>query len=1400
MTATHYRSKHWIKQGVFDDLASFRDLEDRIDAIEDPKDRGDIFEIFIEAYLETQPIHQCVDHWVVGDVPLTTCEDLNLPNDGTGIDGVYQDRLGNYIPYQVKYLRADQLPYKTFSTFYGVVDPALDQVLFTNAKRLSPRTPKRAGVRLHLADQFHSLSSEQLRDMEAWLKRKPVRRERATPDPAYQTQVLSDIKATLKSNDRATVVMACGTGKTLISLWAVEQAKPKTVLVVVPTLLLLKQTLEEWSKHTNVKGGFQYLCVCSDKSVGLRNDEAELDAAEAGFRIDTDPGEVRRFLEHDSAGMKVVFTTYQSSPVVGGAVSGLPPFDIAILDEAHKTTGRAGTSFSFALSDNNLPIRKRLYLTATPRHYNIKKRDEEGNLVYASMDDEAIYGPRAHTLSFAAAIKLGVICPYKVIITLIDKQMVDDFVLKHGITLVDTDLVSARWVANLIAIERAVVATGAKKALTFHSRVAAAEEFAGDDAQGVGRYLPDYDIRHVNGKQRTSDRQATIVAFRDAPAGVLTNARCLTEGIDVPAIDMVAFIDPRRSRVDIAQAVGRAMRKPRGDAGAKTAGYIVVPLFAGASDDQTLEEAIHSEAFDEVADVINALQEHDEDLVDIISEMRRKKGEGLPIDRDRLLEKVSVVGPEVDLDQLMDSISIEISDRLGNNWNDMYGRLVHFKTQTDHCLVPARYEDKDGYRLGGWVGKQRQGRDALSPDRYSLLDEIGFVWDPFKAAWDEGYEYLRAYKEREDHCRVPQYYKNDDGFRLGGWVSAQRGMRTEILPERATLLDEIGFVWNKLEDDWREGYESLKAYKELHGHCLVPKRYKDEDGFKLGQWVGVKRKSPDMMSLERVALLNQVGFIWDAIQHAWEEGYEHLKSFKDQKGHCRVPRVFKSNDGYKLGTWVGNLRVHRDRLTPESIASLDSLGFIWDPFDENWNKGHERLVSYLNKTGNCRVPTNYKDEDGFKLGSWVATQRQNRSALLSKRVALLDEIGFVWNKLEDDWRVGYQRLKAYKELNGNCRVTQTYKDQDGFRLGNWVGVQRSQGKTTPTERLVQLNDLGFIWDIEEDRWNEGYEHLKDFVEHEGHCLVPSQYKNNASFGLGYWVGDQRGRRDATSPERVTLLDELGFVWNVEESAWNEGYEHMKNFVERVGHCVVPKVFKDKDGFKLGQWVGAQRKNKKKMPLGRVDLLDVLGFVWKVKEEAWDEGYGRLRAFVEREGHCLVPRGYEDEDGFQLGGWVGAQRQRQSRLSSDRIALFNELGFVWNPLVGGWNKGYERFSLFVEKAGHSLVPATFRDDDGFRLGQWIGTQRRNRAKTSPERVALLDELGMVWDPMAKAWNGAYERLKSFQEREGHCQVLQHHREEDGFKLGIWVSRQRGLLDDMATERRALLDDIGFIWKA
>ena len=233
--------------------------------------------------------------------------------------------------------------------------------------------------------------------------------------------------------------------------------------------------------------------------------------------------------------------------------------------------------FAHSLKDENIRIRKRLFFTATPRHYDIRHRDKEGEFRIVSMDNEAIYGPRAYTLTFGSAARQGIICNYKVVISVVDGQEVNEFALKHGITLVDGDLIRARWVANQIAVERAVEKTGAKRAITFHTRVSSAKVFSSDGARGIRQFLPEFLVFHVNGEQKSSERKRIIQSLHDAAKALVTNARCLTEGIDVPEIDMVAFIDPRRSRVDIAQATGRAMRKPPGSN--KEVGYVVIPLF-----------------------------------------------------------------------------------------------------------------------------------------------------------------------------------------------------------------------------------------------------------------------------------------------------------------------------------------------------------------------------------------------------------------------------------------------------------------------------------------------------------------------------------------------------------------------------------------------------------------------------------------------------------------------------------------------------------------------------------------------------------------------------------------------------------------------------------------------------
>ena len=221
--------------------------------------------------------------------------------------------------------------------------------------------------------------------------------------------------------------------------------------------------------------------------------------------------------------------------------------------------------------------------------------------------------------------------------------------------------------------------------------------------------MPEFSVFHVNGTQSSSERKQLIRSFRDAEKALVTNARCLTEGINVPAVDMVAFIDPRHSRIDIAQATGRAMRKPSGSN--KSIGYVVVPLFLERNAGETLDEALQRSEFGDVANILNAMQEQDEDLVYIVRELREAKGRGEPFNPQRLSDKIEVLGPSIELSALRSNIFAEIVHAIGNNWDEMFGRLVLFKTREGHCRVPHDHKER-GSPLGQWVSYQRRGKNC----------------------------------------------------------------------------------------------------------------------------------------------------------------------------------------------------------------------------------------------------------------------------------------------------------------------------------------------------------------------------------------------------------------------------------------------------------------------------------------------------------------------------------------------------------------------------------------------------------------------------------------------------------------------------------------------------------------
>jgi predicted helicase len=342
MPSKHANAGPLIRRGLYDDLHSFAELEQRISLLGDENTKivGDAFEVFVEGYLATQQKMQAETVWLVGQVPLDIRLKLNLPNDAKGIDGVFGTRTGTLVPYQVKYRsQRAYLTYTEIAPFLGLTERATDRIVFTNSNELAQDVKNRDAMRTVRGIDFDDLSENDLKAISEWLNEQPVAVPKLTPsDRPYQIEALKRISEALAKSDRAHVVMAYGTGKTLVALWAAEALKPKTVLVLLPSLTLLQQTLDEWSRHNSWGRNFTYLCVCSDPTVTARdtNDPIHLDATDLEFRVDTNPDEVRRFIEQDTQAVKVVFSTYQSSPVVSAGVRGLQPFDVAIFDEAHK--------------------------------------------------------------------------------------------------------------------------------------------------------------------------------------------------------------------------------------------------------------------------------------------------------------------------------------------------------------------------------------------------------------------------------------------------------------------------------------------------------------------------------------------------------------------------------------------------------------------------------------------------------------------------------------------------------------------------------------------------------------------------------------------------------------------------------------------------------------------------------------------------------------------------------------------------------------------------------------------------------------------------------------------------------------------------------------------------------
>ena len=864
-------------------------------------------------------------------------------------------------------------------------------------------------------------------------------------------------------------------------------------------------------------------------------------------------------------------------------------------------------------------------MTATPRFYTPRLRKEAGllDVEVASMDDERVFGPVLHRLTFGEAIDRDLLSDYQVVVIGVDNEMYralaehGEFVTPDGESITD-----ARTLAGQIALVKAMRKYELRRVISFHSRVNAARKFS-DDVPYVSAWMPararPRDViwsDYVSGAMPSGHRDRVLLRFRNIAAdeiGLLSNARCLGEGVDVPGLDGVAFIDPRRSPIDIIQALGRAIRKsPR-----KKLGTIVLPVFL--SDDEDPDRVLDESAFKHVWDVLKALRAHDEALGDELDALRHGLGaRRLPPPRPGKI-KLDIPAGRVGA-AFIRAFNLRVVEQTTVAWEFWLGLLERFLEREGHSRVPTDHRE-DGYQLGYWVATQRafHRRGHLSAARARRLEALsGWTWNALDAAWEDGFAHLLGFVSRESHARVPQN-TDEDGYPLGNWVLNQRAFhrRGALGADRERRLEEIpGWTWDTLTSDWEDGFAHLKQFVNQKGHARVSQTAR-EDGYRLGQWTSNQRHAYAKGILDPVRrrrLEALPGWTWDTLTTSWEEAYGYLVRFVEREGHARVP-TGHLEDSYPLGTWVGNqARPHRKgTLTPDRRARLERLpGWTWDRRELQWEEGFANLQKFVEREGHARVPRGDR-ENGQKLSQWVIVQRQahRKGTLDSVRRARLERLpGWTWDAREADWEEGFARLQRFAEREGHARVPQHHEEAT-FRLGGWVYTQRQRRRrgTLDAKKAARLESLpGWTWHPHEADWEEKFACLRKFVEREGHARVPHIHREDG-IRLGSWVDNQRRlylEGTLERQRRARLEAQPRWDWAPYRTDWEEGFARLQRFAERQGSCRVPRSYEDDDGFRLGQWVGDQRARGRRGELSdeRARRLEsVPGWTWDARQPA-----------------------------------------------------------------------------------------------------------------------------------------------------------------------------------------------------
>ncbi len=707
-----------------------------LSAIDSSQERSERFQFAVKRILETAPEFRSnfKNVWLWNKYPDRRGADI-------GIDLVAENKQGERVAIQAKCYDPDKrLNWPDISAFYDdalgraeidqlMVITTTDKVSSTVKKQLEQaKKPCAIWARSDLSKLGISLRTSldtlasSLRP--AATKFRPKRHQKTAATKAV---------AHFRVHKRGQVLMPSGTGKTLIGLWAREELNVKRTVVFVPSIALLRQTWSHWTKHSSKE--FYSVAVCSESR---GRDSLVSGPSGAGLPPTTNPDVIA-----DALGVRgpiVVFATYDVAEVIEEAIKKTKwSFNLMIADDAHNTTSAGRTAFTRPLDDENIPARRRLFLTATPKIVSKRshERGNEENYQAHSMNDTEVYGEIVYKLPFSEALEKNLVTDYEVLVVGVDDAKIARAIRTRKLLKVEGSKIDGEELAAHVAIHRGIKnRRGVRRLIAFHNGVRHAKKFS-KNVPLVREFLRKNRRRPAQiwgeavwGEMPLAQREGILARFNtldEGECGIVSHAKCLGEAVYLQTIDGVSFVHTKRNAIGIVQAVGRAIRKSKKKEGTNT---IILPL--PILNKRNPKATIESSAFETIWRVLEGLRAHDDELERSLDALRMKVGQRKG--RRIRLPKLTLDLPRSLNAAFGDAIRLKVLESSTDTFWEGLGHLKAYRAERGDSKVPYKFKTKDSYKLGRWVSARRQAykKGKLPQDQIDALDALGFIWDPKK--------------------------------------------------------------------------------------------------------------------------------------------------------------------------------------------------------------------------------------------------------------------------------------------------------------------------------------------------------------------------------------------------------------------------------------------------------------------------------------------------------------------------------------------------------------------------------------------------------------------------------------------------------------------------------------------